>query len=305
MLIDDDMGWAWDPIAGEPVPAVLPPGYEGYEPEISHNIITVEVQNCDPVITCKEAYVMADLGLRMTGEKSNEATLTVYANDVVIGQVTVHRYPGAPSEGFIKNVKIDMTYETTYRAEVFYNPENDQGANPTWLMTIDFPDSGLHGKTLKHLFKSADGPTTWVIDNSQLKRELADQEITFKACAKDQGSDDLAFVWVWGDSMPYGLNLYSHEFDMLWAANVPSEIPEFLPWEEPPYVFAMNDIRTPSIDPIAVVDYNKHKFQTGYVYYAVIIVMDDDVDDWFPAHQPWNIDNHPGTDMDFLVLDLR
>ena len=163
-------------------------------------------------------------------------------------------------------------------------------------------------KELKYEFKSGDGPTTVTIGNKQFKRLAIGAPIDFEAFASDPGSDDLAFVWAYGpegaEATPcYDIHIYTHP-GVFYTTSAYMN-PASLPFMEPDFYKALNDVRTPEFDPIRVTDKTTHVFDEDMFgsgptapWYVYLLVMDDDVDDDYPS-----LYGHPGVDMDFIVLD--
>jgi hypothetical protein len=292
-IVDDDMGWTWDIGTG----GTLVPGPDA---DIAHNYIPIEIYNVDPVISRMRAYAEIELSLRMSGNKHNTATLTLWHNGAEYDSVTVYRDPGAPDvESF--DATIEMTKGNYYEVTVEYDPDDLAGANPTWIFDTHWPDGKI--KHLKHTFNSNDpDDRTWVIPD--FKSFMVGHDIIFEADGSDAGSDDLAFLWVWGDSTPYGVNLYANDgpttegesdeaaliFNQLGGARDP--------WFDK----APNTIRSPDGGPIAVMDENTHTFMDNYYYYVSLILVDDDVGDGYPTTQ---LVLEDGTDSDCIEVDLK
>jgi hypothetical protein len=158
--------------------------------------------------------------------------------------------------------------------------------------------------TYKHDFETND-PSTWNVqmDLPTLKNDLLDSghgaEIAFEASAFDYGTDDLAFVWIWGDTSPYGIHVH-HNNGMPVSDGINTN-PEDVGFSEPWFDFGLNDARSPQgTTNFRTRDIAYHMFEEGYYYYVTLIVMDDDVND--PYASPYG---HPGIDMEFIDLDLR
>jgi hypothetical protein len=205
-VCDDDMNWVWTP--GDDQPTYVGPAGEE-DLWIAHNVMPTEVLNQDPVIAPRvRAYAELDLSIRMSGTKTHEATMTLYENGVDIGHTSVTRVPGSPNIGVISNVDLEMTKGFDYEIVIEVDPQGDGGSNPTWLFDMVFPDGKY--KEFKFTFNDEHG-WTQTITSSQLKGALLGHDIIFEASADDVGSDDLAFIWNFGDSTPYGVHLYSNE----------------------------------------------------------------------------------------------
>ncbi len=286
MVVDDDMGWIWD---GTDLVAA-----PGFTPTISHSYTPITVSNVDPTILTMGAYMEIEACIRMTGNKGNMATLTITGSDGTYETVTAVREPGNPVIACLPEMTIDVSTGTTYDVTIEYDPADDDGANPTWIFSGTFPDGKV--KELRKTFQSDLGFQTWAISNKEFKRMGIGQEISFEASASDPGSDDLAFVWVWGDRTPYTICIYEHPGVFLTCAD--SDYPEELPFNEPRFTVSANSLRSPEVDPIFASDLQTHVFGEEYFYYVTLIVMDDDINDRYPS-----LFSHPGSDMDFLEID--
>jgi hypothetical protein len=288
----------WD-LTG-PTPVYMgPPGEEWNW--ISHNVVPISINNVDPTIAPMiKAYAEMDMSLRMSGEKKNSAVMTLKENGVVIAQTIVDRDPGAPDIG-VMSATIQMTKGYDYELTVEYLAEDGDGANPTWIFEGHFPDGKI--KELKHTFNSND-PTDRLWNLGSVKNMMLGHDIIFEALASDPGSDDLAFVWNFGDSTPHGVHIYE---------NVDSSSPTEGVSDEAQVVFNqvagdpwfdkdLNDDRSPATNPIRVMDSISHVFDEAqpYYYYVHLTVMDDDVDDDYPSHSI-----HPGSDTEFCEVDFR
>jgi hypothetical protein len=303
--IDDDM-W-WDFSTGDPVfvGPNMDPDNPGADPEdwIAHNYIPVEVLNTDPVVSPIRAYAPVDLSLRMSGTKTHEATMTLYENGMEIGYTEVTRVPGAPNIGVISNVELEMTKDYEYEVEIVVDPKGGGGSNPTWIFDMVFPSGKF--KEFKFTFNDEHG-WTQTISNGELKKALLGHDIIFEAAARDIGSDDLAFVWVWGDQTPLGVHLYANVDQMTTVEGTSDEaqvlfdqLPNRDAWFDKP----ANTKRTPNGRPIYAMDSISHVFDDskGYYYYVALIVMDDDVDDDYPSTQ---LHTGPGCDMAYVELNF-
>jgi hypothetical protein len=297
-IIDDDMGWQWAIGGGSAQPVPAP----GMTPTISHNIMEVEIMNVDPVITSEiRAYVELDLSLRMSGNKHNTATLRVIENGVNIGEVTVLRDPGSPDIGVLP-VTLEMTKGFDYVIEVEYDPDDLSGANPTWIFETHWPDGKF--KELKHTFNSND-PTDRVWSIPNIKSFMLGHDIIFEAEAADEGSDDLAFIYNWGDTTPQGVHIFANADPSVLDASTDEATVIFDqdPDRDPDFVRSANNIRSPDGGPIQVRDSISHVFDEGQPAYIFVMltVLDDDCGDGYPS--PYN--NGGGYDMDFVELDFR
>jgi hypothetical protein len=287
MLVDDDMGWVWDgtTLVADP----------RYPQTMTHSYTPISVNNVDPTIHSVEATIDMELCIRMSGNKGNMATLTLTGTDGYFDQVVAKRVPGKPVEACLDTATLDLTPRTKYEVGILYDPEDDDGANPTWIFETKFPDGKV--KELRHTFKSELGEQTWLVANKQLKRLALGQEVHFGAVASDPGSDDLAFIWGWSDYTPYDICIYEHPGTFWGCAE--SDYLEALPFPEPDFTIAANDVRSPEVDPIRARDHQTHVFYEQYFYYVTLIVADDDVKDLYPS--PYLT---PGMDMQVVEMDF-
>jgi len=291
-IIDDDMGYVWDSVNNRPVVA-----YPNPVPIEGRYIIPISVDNVDPVIQELGAFVSVELCIRLSGNKGNMATLTIEGSDGYYDSVTASRVPGNPAVGCLKKATIDLSTSTKYKLSVAYDPTDDDGANPEWIFEAKFPDGNI--EQLRHTFLSELGYQVWEISNKDFKRLAIGKPVSFEARATDVGSDDLAFVWIWGDRTPYDIFIYAHPGVFYRRAD--STNPELLPYKEPRFDKALNEQRSAEVDPIDARNAATHTFdesQMPYFLYVTVIVMDDDVNDAYPS--PYM---HPGIDMDFIEMD--
>jgi hypothetical protein len=300
-IIDDDMYWD----TSGPQPVWDGPAGEDPEDWIAHNYVDIEVQNVDPVISpIIRAYAQLDLRLRMSGTKTHTAEMWLYEDGDIIGYDDVTREPGAPNIGVISNVELSVTKDHEYMVYIEVDPNGGGGSNPTWIFDLVFPDGKF--KEFKHTFNDEHG-WTWTITDSMLKGALLGHDIIFEATADDIGSDDLAFVWNYGDSTPYGIHLFAN-VDQGTAVDAVSDeatvLFDQLPGRDADFTKAANDVRTPLGESISASDSISHVFDDdqAYYYYVMLLVMDDDIGDDYPSTQ---LHPCPGCDMAFVEIDFR
>ena len=269
-----------------------------YDQSEAHHYVPVEVYNVDPTIHSTAAYTEVNLCIRLSGNKGNDATLTVMGTDGSYYMVTTTRVPGQPNIGCLPTIKVDMTPNTKYQLDIAYDPTGDRGANPEWIFEGTFPDGKI--KELRHTFNSNDGPMVWTIGNKEFKALAIGSPLTFEALASDPGSDDLAFAWIWSDITPYDIHIYAHPG--VFYTYAASDMFDLLPYEEAKFIFADNSIRTPEYDPIRAHDSVNHQFAEGqmpYFLYVTLIVMDDDVTKPYRSTFMYS-----GMDMEVIPIDL-
>jgi hypothetical protein len=303
-IIDDDM-W-WDLSGAQPVFM----GTGDPNDWISHTIFEVEVLNTDPVISPDvKAYAELDLRLRVSGTKDTDATMILYETigdeTTVAGTASVTRDPGSPDIGIMPSVDLMMTKE--YEYELVVEVTGGSGGNPTWIFDMVFPDGKF--KEFKHTFNDENG-WTWVISNSELKAALLGHDIIFEATAEDSGSDDLAFVWNFGDCTPHGIHLYANclytpplPLDPINGESDEAEVmfTQLGYYADPWFEYDDNDDRSPEANPIVITDTITHIFDEDqpYYYYVTLIVMDDDVNEPYPSTQL-----HPVSGLDYYHLEI-
>jgi hypothetical protein len=297
-LLDDDMWWTWRPGDAQPT-YVGPAGEENRW--ISHNIMEVEVLNTDPVISNVDVYVEMDLCLRVSGTKGSSATLTMFDHDSPLGSITVDRDPGAPDVQCMSNFIMHMTKDHEYKAVV--DVTGGTGGNPTWIFDMTFPDGKF--KEFKHTFNDQHG-WTWTITDAMLKGAMVGHDLIFEVDADDVGSDDLAFIYNYGDTTPHGVRLYPNiaQDDPIDGYSDEAELMftqlggDADPWFE----YDPNTIRSPRMNPISVTDSITHIFSDHYYYYSSVVCNDDDINEPYPSTE-----HHltSGCDMVYVELDLR
>ncbi len=302
-IIDDDM--KWDFSSGYPVftGTGLPGDTE--EDWIGGTVFTTSIDNVDPVISPRiRAYAELDLSLRMSGNKHNTATMRLeeYKDGVLVQtqETTVYRDPGSPDIGVLSAV-IQMTKDYDYNLEIEYDPNDLAGSNPTWIFEAHWPDGKI--KQLKHTFNSND-PSDRVWNIGSVKPMMLGHDIIFEAEASDDGSDDLAFIWSWGDTTPQGVHIFANKDPDVFvgvtdeATIIFNQDPDREPW----FDRVPNTIRSPDGTAISIKDSISHVFdenQPAFIY-VTLTVLDDDVEDGYPS--PYN--NGGGYDMEFVEIDF-
>jgi hypothetical protein len=287
-VIDDDM-W-WDDSSGQPVFV----GAGDQNDWISNNYVPVEIYNVDPVISRVRAYVEVELSVRVSGTKNTDLTMTLLENGAVIGQDTVTRDPGSPDIGGFPAV-LEMTHGFDY--ELVLECVGGSGGNPAWIFDMHWPDGKY--KELKFTFNDEHG-WTQTIDN--LKSFMVGHDVIFEADGSDAGSDDLAFVWVWGDSTPLGVNIYANDGGSVeGTSDEASVLFDQLPNRDPWFERSPNTIRSPDGGPISITDETTHIFSGSYYYFVNLNLIDDDVRDGYPTTELHLAD---GMDTDCIEVDM-
>ncbi len=304
MIVDDDMGW--DISGSEPVP--IP----GMTQTMSHNVMSIEVMNRDPVIQPHsiELFLAAKMCLRVTGGEWNTVSLDWFVDGTLNGGVSVTRHPGDPNDqakcGY---TKIDLLSPHTFEAKMTFEPfpGETHGSNPAWLIIEPWrgPTTPGHGTIVfKEEFQVADPPSTYVrefpVDN--LKRQLFDSgrgaPVDIQVIAADPGTDDIAFYYEYSDGSTPDINIHANAGGIL-TGHIAD--PKYLGFDEPYFDRAANDVRTPfGTQGFTVQDSQHHRFTgTSPFLWVCIIVLDDDNSRGYVS--PFD---HDGTDMEFVVLDL-
>jgi hypothetical protein len=311
-VIDDDMGYVWDPVNNVPVEVI--PGIP-----YAQRTMTVTVDNVDPTIATDsfEAFIATEVCVRVSGTEGNSVSVEVFEDGVLVSSVTTVRLVGDPNPPDEKCglFKIDVLEGHSYESTLSYSAPSG-GSNPSWLIFNPWRDPVTPGH----------GTVTWKYDFdtdgqvipqslSTLKRGLLDAghgaQIDFAADAYDPGTDDLAFLWVWGAvtntaseipndaTMVYQINIH-HNNGMPTSDGVLAD-PQHLGFSEPFFDRAANTV----LSPLGTTHYRSHDTAAHAfdmeqsMYYVTLIVLDDDNGRGYAS--PFQTD---GIDMDFIFLDL-
>jgi len=215
--------------------------------------MVVSVANVDPVIDDVQAYVVADLRVRVAGEKWHDVRMDLVWNDQVTGSARVVRYPGSPDDqsATVEGGRIQLL--GAFRITLYYTPDDDpvngqpNGANPVWVI-ITLP-SGQE-VWLHHTF-NVRHPATWVWTLDDVRPYLVGEEITFEASASDVGSDDLTFAWSFGDGARASATYFNDGV-------APDPFP------------------SPEVNPIGATDVTGHVFGGAGTSTVMLTVTDDD-----------------------------
>jgi hypothetical protein len=313
-VIDDDMGYVWDPVNNVPVEVI--PGIP-----YAKRFMTVTVDNVDPTIASDnggfEAFIATTVCVRVSGTEGNSVTAEVFEDGVLVSSTTTLRLTGDPNPPDEKCglFKMDVLKAHSYDATLTYSAPNG-GSNPTWLIFNPWRDPVTpgHGTVSWKYDLETDGE---VIPQSlsTLKTGLLDSghgaKIDFTAEAYDPGTDDLAFFWIWGAvsnspyenpndaTQVYQINVH-HNTGMPTSDGTLAD-PQHLGFSEPYFDRAANTGRSPlGTMNYRVHDTAAHAFDMEQsMYYVALIVFDDDNGRGYPS--PFMTD---GIDMDFIFLDL-
>jgi hypothetical protein len=248
-IIDDDMGWAWDSSAGEPV------AIQGMDPTISHTVIPVEIYNTDPTIdhASIQAYIASNICLRVAGKEWNTVTLKFFTDGVQSASLQIVRTPGSPnSQAKCALLRIDVLARHSFYSTVEFTPiaGKTHGSNPFWVIIDPWRKINPgHGTTVFSGTFKVQNPAGWVktmaLDN--LVRHLFDRgrgaPVEFSATANDAGTDDLAFVWMWEDGTTETVQIHKN-MDGSVSQSLISD-PRYLGFGEPFFDRSANSIRSP------------------------------------------------------------
>jgi hypothetical protein len=229
-----------------------------------------------------------------------DVEMRLYKGTTLLGSVICF-HDGNEKIKVLSGHAFDMTEINDYHVEVEYFGTGG-GANPTWIFSGHFPSGKV--KELKHEFK--DGDPVWIIGPDMLRDMIRGEDIIFQADALDVGSDDLAFIWNFGDGTPFGVHIFANKDpDVLVgvsdeAALIFNQDLDRDPWFDKP----TNTERSPDGTPILVTDTIIHRFdeEQPHYYYVGLTVIDDDVHDDYPSIQA---PHGTGLDLAVVEIDLR
>jgi len=212
---------------------------------------TVQVLNVAPALDV-QAYVVANVTLRVAGEKWHDVRLDFVLDGDVTATMRIVRYPGSPDRqsGTITG-HIDLLHD--FKIVVYYTPDDDpingqrNGDNPAWVI-LTLPSGRVvrlfHNFNVQH-------PGTWVWTLDDFRPQILGERITFDLTGTDVGSDDLTFDLEYGDGA-------------LWSA------------------IASNDgvgpdpYPSPDVSPITAAASTMHAYTVAGSYVLLAKVTDDD-----------------------------
>ncbi|UCD92856.1 MAG: PKD domain-containing protein, partial [Methanobacteriota archaeon] len=214
---------------------------------------TVVVLNVAPSVSDVKSLSNATIIFRIAGEKWHDVEFQLHkeGTDPISGSIV--RFPGSPNDQAVTIADITMSFASSYSFVAYYTPMDDPingqvwGATPAWLI-LRFED-GTEIR-MHHTFNVRHEETwTWEIDD--LSQALIGQNISFQATASDPGSDDLTFIWDWGDGTTSSTTYYNNGVS-----------------PDPPL--------SPDYNPITVTDTQSHAFMTAGPHTITLTVLDDD-----------------------------
>lgn len=220
---------------------------------------SVTVRNVAPTIDPDiRAFAVADVTLRVSGEKWHDVQLRVMEDGTVVDGISVTRFPGSPDDQALtlEDQDIYLVGPTTGLV-VEYTPlddvENGQpwGANPVWV-TFTLEDGSEFEVEHKFNVRKPAG-YLWTVDDIRDLIDVVNVPLHFRATATDPGSDDLTFRWDWDDPEADTVTEY---------LNDPSIGPDPFP--------------SPDIHARDVEDYVTHPFAATGTYLVRLTVEDDD-----------------------------
>jgi hypothetical protein len=214
---------------------------------------TVTVLNIPPTIVAAEAYMLADVTIRVAGEKWHDVILRLYTEGNETGCAQVIRYPGSPNDQSATLHDIVVSLSKTFSMVAYYTPDDDpingqlNGANPAWII-ISW-ENGVETR-LHHTF-NVRHPDTWIWTVDNIHIYAVNQRIHLRGTATDPGSDDLSFIWDSGDGRTIISNHYNNGV-------TPDPYP------------------SPDVNPITATDEQTLTYGAAGTYSITLTVADDD-----------------------------
>ncbi|MCK4455779.1 MAG: hypothetical protein KAU99_05470, partial [Thermoplasmata archaeon] len=146
--------------------------------------------------------ILAGITFRIAGEKWHDVEFFLYEDGTEVAYAQIVRYPGSPDDQAVTVSGLNISLSSEYSVLALYTPMDDPingqiwGSTPAWVI-LDFDDG--NDTWIHHTFNVRHNETwTWEIE--RLNEYFAGHNFTFHASAYDPGSDDLTFMWDWGDN---------------------------------------------------------------------------------------------------------
>jgi beta propeller repeat protein len=213
---------------------------------------TITVTNVAPVAEMVGIFT-GDItfNMKVTGTPGNTINWTLLEDGIPVAYQNITRQAGNPNEQIV-SITYDLNLLNRYIMNLTW--WGDHGDNPVKIACNEC-------KLNKNVFNYAKGgsPQYWEFDAYEIV-DLVNVDLTFKGKATDQGSDDLAFDWDFGDGAHATSEYYNNGIS-----------------PEPDYVPATNEIRTPDgIYPFTAWDNKTHAYSASGHYTVTLTVTDDD-----------------------------
>ena len=212
------------------------------------------VHNLSPTATVQATSNSVGVAFRIAGEKWHDLTVSLLDTaGVELAAGSVVRVHGSPDDQTLDLGSLNVESSSGLRAHILYTPGDDpvngqaNGANPAWLI-LRFTDGAEvrfhHTFNVRHVETYA-----WDLD---LFPSVAAHGLSFVASALDRGSDDLTFVWTFGDGSTFSETVFNN--------GVSADPPK-----SPGGTF-----------PFAASSTVPHAFATAGTYVVTVVVTDDD-----------------------------
>jgi len=220
---------------------------------VASNTTVVTVHNVPPKILEAKAFVLANITLRVAGEKWHDVILRLYEDGNESGYVQVIRYPGSPNDQMATIYGVEVTLSKKFSAIAYYTPDDDpingqpNGADPAWII-INWENG--NETRLHHTF-NVQHNETWIWTIESFSVYAVNQIIHLKSTAFDPGSDDLTFTWDSGDGRTFTKTHYNNGVG-------PDPYP------------------SPEVNPITATDEELLEYGVAGTYTITLTVSDDD-----------------------------
>jgi len=217
--------------------------------------MNVTVLNVNPSIlnvSCEMSGGNVSILFRITGEKWHNVEIHLFEDGVEIGYSNITRYPGSPNNQMVSLADFSIDFSKTYSAIAYYTPEDDPingqiwGATPAWfILKFDNEEKRIH-----HTF-NVRHEETWIWNIEDMNQYFPLPTVTLEAVAYDPGSDDLKFIWTFGDGT-FDEHIYYNN------GMSPDPCP------------------SPDVNPITIEDKAMHSYALAGTYTVTLTVTDDD-----------------------------